>query len=144
MQVIRLVKVANWRQIQPFATNSFIYYFNKKTISVSREYQNLSSLRRWRCSELPLNEWINNNSINDASNAFDRLYARWIWVSGISSPTILFFTRSEIQFPWRIVVVCLERGADLHMAQPMPLPLTVSCSSKIQIGFYLYGTGSPG
>ena len=26
----------------------------------------------------------------------------------------------------------------------MPLPLTVSCFSKIQIGFYLSGTGSPG
>jgi len=24
------------------------------------------------------------------------------------------------------VVICLERGADLHMAQLMPLPLTVS------------------
>jgi len=32
------------------------------------------------------------------------------------------------------VVVCLERGADLHMAQLMPLPLTVSCFSKVQIG----------
>ena len=31
--------------------------------------------------------------------------------------------------------ICLERGADLHMAQLMPLPLTVSCFSKIQIGF---------
>ena len=30
------------------------------------------------------------------------------------------------------VVTCLERGADLHMAQLMPLPLTVSCFSKIQ------------
>jgi len=30
---------------------------------------------------------------------------------------------------------CLEQGADLHMAQLMPLPLTVSCFSKIQIGF---------
>jgi len=29
----------------------------------------------------------------------------------------------------------LERDADLHMAQLMPLPLTVSCFSKIQIGF---------
>ena len=29
----------------------------------------------------------------------------------------------------------MERGADLHTAQLMPLPLTVSCSSKIQIGF---------
>jgi len=33
------------------------------------------------------------------------------------------------------MVICLEQGADLHMAQLMPLPLIVSCSSKIQIGF---------
>ena len=33
------------------------------------------------------------------------------------------------------VVVCLEQGADLHMAQLMPLPLTVSCFTKIQTGF---------
>ena len=33
------------------------------------------------------------------------------------------------------MVICLEWGADLHMAQLMPLPLTVSCSSKIQIAF---------
>jgi len=33
------------------------------------------------------------------------------------------------------MVICLERGANLHMAQLMPLPLTVSCFSKIQIGF---------
>ena len=33
------------------------------------------------------------------------------------------------------MVICLERGAVLHMAQLMPLPLTVSCFSKIQIGF---------
>jgi len=31
--------------------------------------------------------------------------------------------------------ICLERGADLHIAQLMPLPFTVSCFSKIQIGF---------
>ena len=33
------------------------------------------------------------------------------------------------------MVICLECSADLHMAQLMPLPLTVSCFSKIQIGF---------
>ena len=32
------------------------------------------------------------------------------------------------------MVVCLERDADLHIAQRMPLPLTVSCFSRIQIG----------
>jgi len=45
------------------------------------------------------------------------------------------------------VVICLERGADLHMAQLMPLPLTVSCSYKIQIGFTFVvpaHLGSPG
>ena len=45
------------------------------------------------------------------------------------------------------MVVSLERGADLHMAQLMPLPLTVCCFSKIQIGFaflVLAHPGSPG
>jgi len=45
------------------------------------------------------------------------------------------------------VVICLERGADLHTAQLMPLPLTVSCFSKIQIGFTFLvpdHLGSPG
>jgi len=45
------------------------------------------------------------------------------------------------------MVVCLEQGADLHMAQLMPLPLTVSCFTKIQIGFsflVLAHLGSPG
>jgi len=45
------------------------------------------------------------------------------------------------------VVICLQRGADLHMAQLMPLPLTVSCFSKIQFGFTFLvpaHSGSPG
>ena len=42
------------------------------------------------------------------------------------------------------VVICLELGADLHMAQLMPLPLTVSCFSKIQIGFTFLVPAHPG
>ena len=42
------------------------------------------------------------------------------------------------------VVICLERGADLHTAQLMPLPLTVSCFSKIQIGFTFLVPAHPG
>ena len=45
------------------------------------------------------------------------------------------------------MVICLGRGADLHMAQLMPLPLTVSRFSKIQIGFTFLAQahlGSPG
>jgi len=43
-----------------------------------------------------------------------------------------------------MVVICLERGAYLHMAQLMPLPLTVSCFSKIQIGFTFLVLAHPG
>ena len=43
--------------------------------------------------------------------------------------------RASGQWWGAAVVICLERGADLHMFQLMPLPLTVSCFSKIQIGF---------
>ena len=48
------------------------------------------------------------------------------------------------------MVICLERGADLDMAQLMSLPLTVSCFSKIQIDFTYFTflvpahLGSPG
>ena len=45
------------------------------------------------------------------------------------------------------MVICLQRGADLHMARLMPLPLTVSCFSKILIGFTFLvpaHLGSPG
>ena len=31
------------------------------------------------------------------------------------------------------MVISLERDADLHMTQLMPLPLTVSCFSEIQV-----------
>jgi len=45
------------------------------------------------------------------------------------------------------MVICLERGADLHMAQLMPLPLSVSCLITIQMGFTFLvpaHSGSPG
>ena len=42
------------------------------------------------------------------------------------------------------MVICLERGADLHMAQLMPLPLTGSCFGKIQICFTFLVPVHPG
>jgi len=42
------------------------------------------------------------------------------------------------------VGTCLGRGTDLHMAQLMPLPPTVSCFSKIQIGFTFLVPADPG
>jgi len=58
-------------------------------------------------------------------------------VQGGSVIVIILSTCVRQMSEWRgaSMAVCLERGADLHMAQLMPLPLIVSCFSKIQIGF---------
>jgi len=42
------------------------------------------------------------------------------------------------------MVICLEQSADLHMAQLMPLPLTVSCFSNFQIGVTFLVPAYPG
>jgi len=59
----------------------------------------------------------------------------------------LFHTRAAATGKARSPTVdscCLEQGADLHMAQLMPLPLTASCFSKIQIGFTFLAQAHPG
>ena len=43
-----------------------------------------------------------------------------------------------------LVWLSVELGADLHMVQLMSLPLTVSCFSKIQIGFAFLVPAHPG
>jgi len=45
---------------------------------------------------------------------------------------------------YRWLSVWSDIDADLHMAQMMPLPLTVSCFSKIQIGFTFLVPAHPG
>jgi len=63
------------------------------------------------------------------------------WVAGKASGL------KKLEWCGTGVVICLERGADLHMAQLMPLPPTVSCFSEIQIGFtflVLAHLGRPG
>jgi len=42
------------------------------------------------------------------------------------------------------MVICLGRGADLHMAQLMLVPLTIPCSSKLVFAFLVPAhPGSP-
>jgi len=57
---------------------------------------------------------------------------------------MLLFVQSVCLWWGAGVVLCLEQGADLHMAHLMPLPLTVSCFSKIQIGFTFLVPAHPG
>jgi len=40
--------------------------------------------------------------------------------------------------------ICLDQDADLHMVQLIPLPLTISCFGKIQIGFTFLVPAHPG
>jgi len=42
------------------------------------------------------------------------------------------------------MVICLERVANLHTVQLIPLPLTVSCFSEVQIGFTFLVPDYPG
>jgi len=42
------------------------------------------------------------------------------------------------------MVICLELGVDLHIAQVTPLPLTVSCFREIQVGFTFLVPAHPG
>ena len=42
------------------------------------------------------------------------------------------------------MVICVEQGADLRLAQLMPLPLTVSCFSESQTGFTFLVPAHPG
>jgi len=70
-------------------------------------------------------------------------------VTAFSALTLLVWRRKGIRpvkTEWWAagVVICLEQGADLHAAQLMPLPLTVSCFSKIQIGFTFLVLADPG
>jgi len=74
-----------------------------------------------------------------------------LWIYHSSGALLLLVWRQEghpackkTQWWGAGVVICLERGADLHMVQLMPLPLTVSCSSKIQIGFTFLVPAHPG
>jgi len=51
------------------------------------------------------------------------------WLSGSAVISI-----SKVTEWWGAgMVICLEQGADLHIAQLMPLPLTISCSSESRL-----------
>ena len=72
-------------------------------------------------------------------------------LKGVFSALTLFVGRQEghpackkLEWWGTGMVICLERDADLHMAQLMPLPLTDSCFSKIQIGFTFLVPAHPG
>ena len=94
------------------------------------------------------NESVPKIVINGTTNFFTTAISISV-VSNRNSFRVLFDKIADTYLKWWGVgvVIYLERGADLHMAQLMPLPLIVSCFSKIQIGFTFLvpaHLGSPG
>jgi len=101
-----------------------------------------------------------------SSNSFDSLLAQLLYYifyilmeieiskmpisSGAFSALMLMVGRQNVIQPVKTecwdsgMVICLEWGADVHMAKLMPLPLTISCSSKSRLvlpsWFYLSST----
>jgi len=68
------------------------------------------------------------------------LHYIYVYVGVAFSALVLLVGQQERHLAFKNWVVgcwcgCLRRGTNLHMAQLMPLPLTVSCFNKIQIGF---------
>jgi len=77
-------------------------------------------------------------SSTDQTSALDQWLKEFFWFSALT----LLVGRQEghpackkLEWWGTGLVICLERDADLHMAQLMLLPLTVSCFSEIQIVF---------
>jgi len=98
-------------------------------------------LSRCRCSTVVKQTW---NSALQISVYFISLPA-YIEVPSVLVPSVLWRCWLGSRRAYKKLggvlgwgggaVICLEQGADSHMAQLMPMPLTVSCFSKIQIGF---------
>jgi len=86
--------------------------------------------------------------LNDPLIIYSSLDFTWICV--FSALTLLVERQEghpackKIEWWGAGVVICLGRGAYLHMVQLMLLPLTVSCFSKIQIGFTFLVVAHPG
>jgi len=55
-----------------------------------------------------------------------------------------FFSEHSVAVIYFMEILHEEQGADLHMAQLIPMPLTVSCVSKIQIDFIFLVPATPG
>ena len=66
-------------------------------------------------------------------------YKKWFCCTATFRSICFIFSALTLLAGWQeghpACLICLQRGADLHMAQLMPPPLTVSCFSEIQIGF---------
>ena len=113
----------------------------------------------WRCEKLA-EAGVEHGCVS-ASSARWRLAVGPICSSASTSPPAEAFISHELETLFCVkinnnlininaqwwgsgMVISLERGADLHKAQLMPLPLTVSCFSKIQIVFICLVPAHPG
>ena len=89
-----------------------------------------------------LNEAVKDCRLNKNCKKTDQAntpeFCKYSWILPILLPAICQHDSMSVNEceRWGVgVVICMEQGADMHMAQLITLPLTVSCFNKIQIGF---------
>ena len=140
-----------WTWFCQFPLGFFLHSFQKRAFE---------DKWRWYFTYSAIDSCLSADSVSTEGN--DRCFRPEKWLTGLSC-FILVFSCIWPPVLWRCwlgsrkairpvktgwwgadVVMCLERGADLHMAQLMPLPLTVFCFSKIQIGFTFLVPAYPG
>ena len=118
---------------------------------------NFASWRRYESQLLPVWKWVTRFSVLSVFNHCRIWYLIPVWLPMFSlgcffssfsatafSALTLLFRRQEGHPACKKLSGGCWRDADLHMAQLMPLPLTVSCFSKIQIGFTFLVPAHPG
>jgi len=72
------------------------------------------------------------------------IFSTWVVLSSDAfSALTLLIGRQECQLGAGMVI-CLERGADLHLVHMIPSPPALSCLSEIQIGFTFVLLSYPG
>ena len=120
----------------------------------SKNYNNLSHIFTQFCPIFPsisllsylrggLNPLVQTECLMTAKSRILKTLYNLLWCCWLGGRKGIRPVKNE----WRGagMVVCLERGADLHMAQLMPLPLTHHLLLQLNPDwFYLSGTSSPG
>ena len=113
--------------LQKLSTACVAWWHSGYSVGLSTRKATGSNLGRFRFQVTTLGKLFTHVPLSPSSIIWYRLRGGEWWDAG--------------------VVICLERGADVHTAHLMPLPVTVSCFSKIQIGFTFLvpaHLGSPG
>ena len=109
---------------------------NKQWFKLTPGFYTKSNPRKGFTGTPVLGDWIKGLVVNFCVNLWCKLNIEWpiasvVWCCWLGGRKVIRPVKTEW---WGAgVVICLGWGADLHMAQQMPLQLTISCSSESRL-----------